>query len=414
MARARRGRRRDGPRRAGSARCTGCRSRTRTWRSPRASAPRSGRRSSPTSCPTEDDLIVERLRAAGAVTHRQDQHARVRRRLADVQPGVRCDPQPVRPRRRTCGGSSGGAAVGARDRHDPDRRRQRHGRVAAQPGQRSATSSGCGRRPGACRRGRRRHRLGALSADGPMARTVGDLALLLSALAGPDPRVPISLPEPGSVFRRRSTSTSRARGVAWAPDLGLPVDPAVARCARASVPDGFEALGLQRRRGIPTCAVPRDLPDAAGAGIRAVGGRALRPAPGSVKDTVRGTSRRPRLSARDARPGRAAAHRAAAPRVRGVLRALRRARAAGRRRCRRSTSSSTGPIEVDGVRDADVHRLDAHRAASSRSRAARRSRCRPAFTPEGLPVGLQLVGRPRRRRSGCCALAHAFERARFG
>ena len=33
-----------------------------------------------------------------------------------------------------------------------------------------------------------------------MARTVADVALLLSAIAGPDPRSPIALDDPGSVF----------------------------------------------------------------------------------------------------------------------------------------------------------------------------------------------------------------------
>jgi hypothetical protein len=69
----------------------------------------------------------------GSDHDRQDQHARVRRRVADVQHGVRRHPQPVRPRpdlrrvERRCRGR-------ARHRDDPDRRRVRHGRLAAQPG----------------------------------------------------------------------------------------------------------------------------------------------------------------------------------------------------------------------------------------------------------------------------------------
>ena len=38
------------------------------------------------------------------------------------------------------------------------------------------------------------------SVGGPMARNVGDLALLLSVMAGPDPRAPQALGDPGIVF----------------------------------------------------------------------------------------------------------------------------------------------------------------------------------------------------------------------
>src|SRR5438093_13254597 len=40
----------------------------------------------------------------------------------------------------------------------------------------------------------------SMSVNGPMARTVADVALLLSAMAGPDPRSPVTLAEPGSTF----------------------------------------------------------------------------------------------------------------------------------------------------------------------------------------------------------------------
>ena len=82
--------------------------------------------------PTEDAPIVTRIRAAGAITHRQDQHAGVRRRLADLQHGLRRDAQSVRPRRPA---AAAAAVPPWRSlRHGPDRRRQRHRRVAAQPG----------------------------------------------------------------------------------------------------------------------------------------------------------------------------------------------------------------------------------------------------------------------------------------
>ena len=46
-----------------------------------------------------------------------------------------------------------------------------------------------------------------LSVDGPMARSVADVALLLSAMAGPDPRSPIALGDAGRRSRRRSAAT---------------------------------------------------------------------------------------------------------------------------------------------------------------------------------------------------------------
>ena len=82
------------------------------------------------------------------------------------------------------------------------------------------------------------------SVHGPMARTVRDAALMLSAMAGPDERVPISISEPGEPFARaadgdRSAGAEHALGgwrVAWAPDLGglLHVDHEVRRLTEAA------------------------------------------------------------------------------------------------------------------------------------------------------------------------------------
>jgi amidase len=56
---------------------------------------------------------------------------------------------------------------------------------------------------------------------GPMARTVRDVALMLSVMAGPDPRVPISLDEPGSVFEQAAEGGVSGLRIAWSPDLGI-------------------------------------------------------------------------------------------------------------------------------------------------------------------------------------------------
>src|SRR2546425_1054718 len=65
----------------------------------------------------------------------------------------------------------------------------------------------------------------SLSVQGPMARTVADAALLLSAMAGPDPRSPIAITQPGEMFRRPLERDFRGVRVAWSRDLGgLPID----------------------------------------------------------------------------------------------------------------------------------------------------------------------------------------------
>ena len=58
-----------------------------------------------------------------------------------------------------------------------------------------------------------------LSVQGPMARTVDDIALLLSVMAGPDRRSPISLEEPGSSFAAVGEGSLAGRLIAFSPDL---------------------------------------------------------------------------------------------------------------------------------------------------------------------------------------------------
>jgi amidase len=55
---------------------------------------------------------------------------------------------------------------------------------------------------------------------GPLARNVGDLALLLSVMAGPDPRVPTALGDPGDWFAPPVTGNLTGLRVALSLDLG--------------------------------------------------------------------------------------------------------------------------------------------------------------------------------------------------
>ena len=93
--------------------------------------------------------------------------------------------------------------------------------------------------------------------QGPMARNVSDVALMLSVMAGPDPRSPIALQDPGVEFDVPLERDLRGLRVAWSPDLGgaVTVDTAV---TAALMP----ALNVFRDLG---CSVERACPDFTGA-----------------------------------------------------------------------------------------------------------------------------------------------------
>jgi amidase len=82
-----------------------------------------------------------------------------------------------------------------------------------------------------------------MSVKGPMARNVADVALMLAAIAGPDPRAPLSIAEPGEMFLRPLERDFKGVRVAWSRDLGgLPVDPRVTAVLE-SRRDAFSRLG---------------------------------------------------------------------------------------------------------------------------------------------------------------------------
>jgi amidase len=72
-----------------------------------------------------------------------------------------------------------------------------------------------------------------LGVQGPMARNVEDVALLLDAMSGEHPADPLSLPSLSSSFLSAARSPKRPKRVAYSPDLGItPVDPEVAAITR--------------------------------------------------------------------------------------------------------------------------------------------------------------------------------------
>ena len=87
----------------------------------------------------------------------------------------------------------------------------------------------------------------SIGVTGPMARTVGDTALMLSVVAGPDDRAPLSYDVDTSAFTRAVRSPSiKGWRVAWTPDLNglIPVDAEVARVAETAT-RVFRSLGAK-------------------------------------------------------------------------------------------------------------------------------------------------------------------------
>jgi amidase len=81
-----------------------------------------------------------------------------------------------------------------------------------------------------------------LGVQGPMARNVEDLALLLDTMSGEHPADPLSLPSLPSSFRSAARSGKKPKRIAYSPDLGItPVDPEVAAITRKAALQFAEA-----------------------------------------------------------------------------------------------------------------------------------------------------------------------------
>jgi amidase len=191
--------------------------------------------------PDADDLIVTRLRAAGAVTIGKTNTPEFGAGSHTFNPvfGATLNPWDVT---KTCGGSSGGAAVALATGMVPIADGSDMGGSLRNP---ANFCNVVGLRPSAGRVPRYPDPLGweSLSVLGPMARTVEDVALLLSAIAGPDARVPIALDTAGSSFARPLTRDFSGTRIAFDADLGgLPVDPSVAAVLERGLA-GFTDVG---------------------------------------------------------------------------------------------------------------------------------------------------------------------------
>ncbi|MQA08164.1 MAG: amidase [Pseudonocardiaceae bacterium] len=249
-----------------------------------------------------------------------------------------------------------------------------------------------------------------LPVHGPLGRTVADTALLLSAMAGPDPRSPQALEAPGASFAPPLEVDPRGLRVAWAPDLGgtIPVDAAVSDALAPAV-RVFADLG---------CTVEEACPDLSGADevFRVLRAWQLEMTYGPLldrhrellkADAVWNIEQGRALTGPDI--GRAETlHAELYHRVREFF---------DRFDVLLAPVSQVAPFDVEltyptsvaGVEMGDY--LDWMASAYLISVTGCPALSVPAaFTPEGLPVGLQIVG-PHRHDLAVLRAGHAFEQA---
>jgi amidase len=242
--------------------------------------------------PAEDHVLVERLKAAGAITlgkTNTPEFAAGSQTFNKVF-GATLNPWDLT---KTCGGSSGGAAVAVACGMLPFADGSDLGGSLRNPGN---FNNVVGFRPSP---GRVPYfpavdAWATQAVLGPIARTVEVTAFLLSAMAGPDSRSPISISEPGSVFAAPLGRDFKGTRVAWWGSLDsrlrgndlLPVDKRVTAVLEKQR-KVFEALG---------CSVEEAEPDLTGAEevfhvLRSLSfaqryGELLRKHPGEIKETV--------------------------------------------------------------------------------------------------------------------------------
>ena len=159
----------------------------------------------------------------------------------------------------TCGGSSGGSAVAV---------------ASGQAWLATGSDLGCSLRtpaafcsvvglrpsPGRVARSRVRLPFDTLWVQGPMARNVGDAALMLDAMAGHHPADPLSIPAPGTPFLAALDDPLPPRRVAYSRDLGglTPVAAEVADiCAAAAA--RFAEIGATVEEACPDFSDARDI-----------------------------------------------------------------------------------------------------------------------------------------------------------
>ena len=360
--------------------------------------------------PEQDALIVERLKRAGAISvgkTNTPEFGAGSQTFNEVF-GSTLNPYDLT---KTCGGSSGGAAVALAC-----------GMVAIADG---SDLGGSLRNPANfCNVVGFRTAIGRvpvwpspmpwsmLAVQGPMARTVQDTALMLSAIAGPDARSPIAIDEPGAVFNPIANSLERDFDrvrIAWSSDMGgLPIDRRI-----VSVIEGqraaFEALGCSVEDACP------DFSDAnevfmtmRAAGMAATRADLLKSHRHLLKDTVIWNIEEGlRLSAADV--GAAEVKRAALyERMRRFMETYEFMIFPVSQRPPFDVNMPY-PTQINGVRmDTYIDWMRSCYYVTATGHPAISVPC--GFTDDGLPVGAQIVGRHRSEFS-VLQLAYAFQQA---
>jgi len=234
--------------------------------------------------PTRDALIVTRIRTAGAITVGKTNTPEfgAGSQTFNTVFGATRNPYDVT---KTCGGSSGGAAVAVAARMLPIADGSDTGGSLRNP---PAFCNVVGLRPSPGRVASESTSWSPLSVSGPIARTVADVALFLSAIAGANPASPLSIDEDPARFRAPLERNFKGVRVAWWRGLGgIPFEPEIRRVVD-SARKVFEDLG---------CSVEEAEPDFSGIDqafpvLRYVANHAryaplVRQRPDWVKDTIK-------------------------------------------------------------------------------------------------------------------------------
>jgi amidase len=357
--------------------------------------------------PTADDLIVERLHRAGAITIGKTNTPEfgAGSQTFNTLFGATHNPYDLT---KTCGGSSGGAAVALACGLVPVADGSDTGGSLRNP---AAFCNVVGFRPSPGRVPNPKSAFGwsTLSTSGVLGRSVADLALGLSAIAGPDARAPLSLDEPGEHLARPLERSFKGVRVAWFKDLGgAPFDPRV----RAIV-DGqrktFESLGCIVEQAEPDFT----LAEVAFRVLRAWNtanqyGALHRANPSALKDVLAGEIEEGlRLSGTDIARAEVAHAR--------VWRSFQAFLAKYEYFVLPTTQlppfdvNTPYPKELAGVKfDSYIDWMKSCWYISAVGNPA--ASVPGGFTPEGLPVGVQIVGRNKQDFS-VLQMAHAFEEA---
>ena len=201
--------------------------------------------------PKNDALIVARVKRAGAITLGKTNTPEfgAGSQTFNTVFGATRNPYDTG---KTCGGSSGGAAVALACGMSPIATGSDTGGSLRNP---ASFCNVVGFRPTPGRVPSDSGTWSPLSTSGPMARSVADVALFLSVIAGANPTSPLSLSDDPRRFASALDANVKGARVAWWHDLGgIPVEPEVRRVVDANR-GIFESLG---------CVVDPAEPDFAG------------------------------------------------------------------------------------------------------------------------------------------------------